>query len=148
VILKRPVHPPALSVLIIKLAASDDGASALARVMREIFWLEFAWEEKVEEDRRKKGMCDCDSLWLFCHGDNGWGRCRTAMLASGRKLAIDRQETDLVVDLARREPLLERCERIKSVTRREIDVASCEISMGLTIRIAMTRRRALEMKMF
>lgn len=40
--LKRPVHPPALSALIIKLAASDDGESALARVMREISRLELA----------------------------------------------------------------------------------------------------------
>lgn len=28
-VLKRPVHPPALSALIIKLATSDDGESAL-----------------------------------------------------------------------------------------------------------------------
>lgn len=40
--LKRPVRPPALSALIIKLAASDDGESALARVMREISRLELA----------------------------------------------------------------------------------------------------------
>lgn len=69
-ILKRPVRPPALSALIIKLAASDDGESALARVMREISRLELAWEEK-RRNRRKKGMRDYDSPWLFRRIDNG-----------------------------------------------------------------------------
>lgn len=59
-ILKRPVHSLALSTLIIKLAASDDGESALARVMHEISRLEFAparvgGEKEMEMIEGRKG---------------------------------------------------------------------------------------------
>lgn len=66
--------------------------------MREISWLEPAWEEEEEvETRRKKGMRDYDSSWLFRRGDNGWGRCRAA---GEREKAGDRLERRISADLA------------------------------------------------
>lgn len=68
--------------------------------MRKISRLELAWEEEeVEENRRKKGMRDYDSSWLL-RGDNGRGRCRAAMLANGRKLAVGWRERRISADLA------------------------------------------------